>query len=400
MPASTAAGSWAPSATRPGTASTGTWSAAAGQQKALIYDSPVTKTTRAYTYVELRDEVATLGGVLQDLGVAKGDRVIIYMPMVPEAVIAMLACARIGAIHSVVFGGFAAPELATRIEDAKPVAILSASCGIEPGRIVHYKPLIDAAIELSRHKPQTVLMLQRPMAEASMVGRARPRLGERDRRRQGARPQGRLRLRQGDRPALYPLHVGHDGGAQGRGARQRRAHGRPQVDHEEPLRGRARRDLLGRLRRRLGGRPFLHLLRTAAARLHDGAVRGQARRHAGRRHVLARHRRARRRRHVHGAHRLPRHQEGGPEGRAHRPLRPQRLPHAVPGRRARRLRDHQMGRGASQSAGLRPLVADGNGLADLRQSGGPGRAPRQVRLADGADAGLRACRRSTPRASP
>ena len=176
-PASTAAGSRAPSATRPGTASTGTWSAAAAQQKALIYDSPVTKTTRAYTYAELRDEVATLGGVLQDLGVAKGDRVIIYMPMVPEAVIAMLACARIGAIHSVVFGGFAAPELATRIDDAKPVAILSASCGIEPGRVVHYKPLLDAAIELAKHKPQTVLMLQRPMAEASHDRRPRPRLG-------------------------------------------------------------------------------------------------------------------------------------------------------------------------------------------------------------------------------
>ena len=103
----------------------------------------------AYTYAELRDEVATLGGVLQDLGVGKGDRVILYMPMVPEAVIAMLACARIGAIHSVVFGGFAAPELATRIDDAKPVAILAASCGIEPGRVVAYKPLLDAAIDLA-----------------------------------------------------------------------------------------------------------------------------------------------------------------------------------------------------------------------------------------------------------
>jgi propionyl-CoA synthetase len=139
------------------------------QQKALIYDSPVTDAKRSFTYAELRDEVAILGAVLQDLDVKKGDRVIIYMPMIPEAVIAMLACARIGAIHSVVFGGFAAPELATRIEDAKPVAILSASCGVEPGRIVQYKPLLDAAIELSRHKPRKVLMLQRPMAEASML---------------------------------------------------------------------------------------------------------------------------------------------------------------------------------------------------------------------------------------
>jgi propionyl-CoA synthetase len=124
---------------------------------------------RAYTYAELRDEVASLGAVLQDLGVKQGERVIIYMPMVAEALMAMLACERIGAIHSVVFGGFAAPELATRIEDAKPVAIMSASCGIEPGRVVQYKPLIDGAIELSAHKPRSVLMLQRPQAEASMV---------------------------------------------------------------------------------------------------------------------------------------------------------------------------------------------------------------------------------------
>ena len=139
------------------------------RQRALIYDSPVTRTTRAYTYAELRDEVATLGGVLQDLGIEQGDRVVIYMPMVPEALMAMLACARIGAIHSVVFGGFAAPELATRIDDCKPAAVLSASCGIEPGRVVHYKPLLDAAIELAKHKPRSVLMLQRPMSEASMV---------------------------------------------------------------------------------------------------------------------------------------------------------------------------------------------------------------------------------------
>jgi len=138
-------------------------------QTALIYDSPVTQTIRNYTYLELRDEVATLGGVLVDLGVKQGDRVIIYMPMIPEAVIAMLACARIGAIHSVVFGGFAAPELASRIDDSKPTAILSASCGIEPGRVVQYKPLLDGALALTTHKPAAVLLLQRPMAEASML---------------------------------------------------------------------------------------------------------------------------------------------------------------------------------------------------------------------------------------
>ena len=123
-----------------------------GKQAALIYDSPVTKTTSTYSFEDLTNEVATFGGILQDLGVRKGDRVIIYMPMVPEAVIAMLACARIGAIHSVVFGGFAAAELATRIDDCTPVAIVSASCGIEGSRVIQYKPLLDKAIDIALHK--------------------------------------------------------------------------------------------------------------------------------------------------------------------------------------------------------------------------------------------------------
>ena len=138
-------------------------------QTALIYDSPVANTKRKYTYRQLRDEVATLAAVLQDFGVGKGDRVIVYMPMIPEAVTGMLACARIGAIHSVVFGGFAAKELATRIDDAKPKLVLTASCGIEPGRVVQYKPLLDLAIELSVAKPETVLLLQRQQAPASMI---------------------------------------------------------------------------------------------------------------------------------------------------------------------------------------------------------------------------------------
>ncbi|MEM7748677.1 MAG: propionyl-CoA synthetase [Pseudomonadota bacterium] len=140
-----------------------------GDQAALIYDSPVTDTKRTYTYSELTDEVATVAGVLKDLGVEKGDRVIVYMPMVPEATIAMLACARIGAVHSVVFGGFAASELATRIDDAKPKTIMAASCGIEPGRIVEYKPLLDQAIDLAQHKPTNTLILQREQAIAGMI---------------------------------------------------------------------------------------------------------------------------------------------------------------------------------------------------------------------------------------
>ena len=139
-----------------------------GEQAALIYDSPLTGTIRHYTYRELRDLVARFAGVLSSLDVVKGDRVIIYMPMVPEAVVAMLACARIGAVHSVVFGGFAPPELAKRIADAKPKVIVSASCGIEPGRVIAYKPLLDEAIELSPAKPERCIILQRPQLAATL----------------------------------------------------------------------------------------------------------------------------------------------------------------------------------------------------------------------------------------
>ncbi len=141
-----------------------------GDQVALYYDSPVTGAKRAITYRELLDETATLGSVLNDLGVSAGDRVLIYMPMIPEAIVAMLACARIGAVHSVVFGGFAAKELATRIDDAEPKVVLTASCGVEPGRIVEYKPLLDLAIALARHKPATSVVYQRPQIKADMNG--------------------------------------------------------------------------------------------------------------------------------------------------------------------------------------------------------------------------------------
>src|SRR5438874_10515131 len=140
-----------------------------GERLALIWDSPVTNTIVRFTYRELRDRTARFAGVLAGLGVKTGDRVLIYMPMVPEAAIAMLACARIGAIHSVVFGGFASHELATRIDDAKPVAIVSASCGVEVNRVIPYKPLLDAAIEEARSKPKACVILQRPMCQAAML---------------------------------------------------------------------------------------------------------------------------------------------------------------------------------------------------------------------------------------
>ncbi|MGO1074076.1 propionyl-CoA synthetase [Inquilinus sp. CA228] len=140
-----------------------------GDRLALIHDSPVTGTVRRFTYAELTDRVARFAGAMRGLGVGAGDRVVIYMPMVPEAAIAMLACARLGAVHSVVFGGFAAPELAARIDDCEPKLVVSASCGIEVSRIIAYKPLLDAALGLARHKVPATVVLQRPQCEAAMT---------------------------------------------------------------------------------------------------------------------------------------------------------------------------------------------------------------------------------------
>ncbi|HEX3323136.1 MAG TPA: propionyl-CoA synthetase [Terriglobales bacterium] len=140
-----------------------------GDQAALIYDSPVTDSIKKFTYRELRDKVALFAGALARLGVVKGDRVIIYMPMIPEAAVAMLACARLGAVHSVVFGGFAARELATRIDDAQPKVVVSASCGVEVKKIIPYNPLLDEALRLARHKPHACVIFQRPMAQADLV---------------------------------------------------------------------------------------------------------------------------------------------------------------------------------------------------------------------------------------
>ncbi|MGQ9370250.1 propionyl-CoA synthetase [Azospirillum sp. ST 5-10] len=140
-----------------------------GGQAAIIYDSPVTGTVQTITYAELKDQVALFAGALRRLGVEKGDRVILYMPMIPQSLVAMLACARLGAVHSVVFGGFAPHELATRIDDAKPRVIVSASCGIEPNRVVKYKPMLDAAIDQSTHKPERCIVFQRPQEQAVLV---------------------------------------------------------------------------------------------------------------------------------------------------------------------------------------------------------------------------------------
>jgi propionyl-CoA synthetase len=188
-----------------------------GDQAAIIHDSPVTDSKMVISYRDLKDRVARFAGALRDQGVEKGDRVIIYMPMVPEAAIAMLACARIGAIHSVVFGGFSSRELATRIDDAKPKVMVAGSCGIEPNRVVHYKPLLDQAIALANHQVGRCIVLQRPQEPGTLIPRPGHRLVGSDVR---GKP-GRLRLRHGHRPPLHPLYVWDHRPAKGRGPRQR-----------------------------------------------------------------------------------------------------------------------------------------------------------------------------------
>jgi propionyl-CoA synthetase len=181
-------------------------------QPAIVYDSPLAGTRRVIAYDRLWTEVQILAAVLQDFGVGKGDRVTLYMPMVPEAVFGMLACARIGAVHSVVFGGFAPRELATRIDDAKPKLLLSASCGLEPGRLIAYKPLLDEAIALARHKPSACIILQREQAEAKLLdGRDHDWKTLRDRALECAKKTDCIRL-----AATDPLYISYTSGTTGR----------------------------------------------------------------------------------------------------------------------------------------------------------------------------------------
>ena len=280
-----------------------------GDQPALICDSPMTDSRRVFTYAQLQKEVALLAGGLARKGVQKGDRVVIYMPMVPEAVFAMLACARLGAVHSVVFGGFSAKELAARIDDAQAKFVLSASCGLEPNRVVEYKPMLDGALKAASHQVAGCAILQRDAHSCQLVP-PRHGVGGADRRR----PR-RLRSGGGRRPALYSLHIRHNRQAEGNRPRQRRTRGGAEVDDAEYLRFQARRGLLGGVGHRLGGGAFLHCLRPAVQPQRHNSLRGQAGWHAGRRGVLAGCAGAQGLHNVHRAHRPARHQKRRPDGK-------------------------------------------------------------------------------------
>ena len=215
-------------------------------QVALIHDSAILGKIRRFTYRELRDEVVALAAVLRDNGIGKGDRVIIYMPMVAEAAIAMLASARIGAVHSVVFGGFASKELATRIDDARPKMVISASCGLEPGRVVAYKPLLDQAIALAENPPAKCLIVQREQLVCDLVPGRDLDYAEHVGKARADKARHRMRAGRRHRPALHHLHLGHDRPAQGHRARQWRPHGRAEMDHVERVRRQARARPSGR----------------------------------------------------------------------------------------------------------------------------------------------------------
>ena len=365
------------------------------EQAALIYDSPVTGVKRTYTYGELLDQTARFAGALRDLGVGKGDRVVLYMPMIPEAVIAMLACARLGAVHSVVFGGFAAHELATRIDDARPTVVVSASCGIEPSGPVQYKPMLDAALESAQHKPRSCVVVQRDQHRCALTA-GRDVDWHELMANSAAR---RRRAGGGHRPAVRALHLRHDRQAEGHRARQRRARGGAAVEHAAHLRHPSRRRVLGGIGCGLGGRALLHRVRAAATRSDDGALRRQARQHPGSGCVLAGGSRTSGQGAVHRAHRDPRDPQRRPGRRIHEQVRPLRAALSVPGRRTPRPRHLRVGLRQARHPGHRPLVADRNRLGHRRQSDGRRTVFDQAGLTDAADAGLRRVRPSRRRIS-
>ena len=342
-----------------------------GDQPALIYDSPVTGSQRTYTYRELLDLTARFAGALRGLGVDKGDRVVIYMPMIPEAVIAMLACARLGAVHSVVFGGFAASELAARIDDARPAAIVTASCGVEPTRTVDYKPMIDAALDIAKYAPPACVIVQRNQRPCEpLAGRD---LDWND-VMADAEPVDPVPV-----AATDPLYVLYTSGTTGRPKGIVRDNGGHAVS------------LLWSMRHIYDTEPgevywaasdvgwvvghsyivYGPLLLGATTMLYEGKPVG----HAGRGRVLASGSRTRREGVVHRPDGDPRDQEGRPGRHSSRQARPVGAEVSVPGRRAARPRHLPLGVGKAGHPGRRPLVADRDRMVHRRQPDGR-RAPR------------------------
>jgi propionyl-CoA synthetase len=341
-------------------------------QAAVIYDSPVTDTKQTITFRELRDEIAKLAGGLRAQGVTKGDRVLIYMPMIPQTLMAMLACARIGAVHSVVFGGFAAKELATRIKDSKPKVIISASCGIEPNRIVEYKPLLDEAIELSGDfKPEKCIVFQRPQAKATMIdGRDldfEALLG-------ASEPVACVPV--GATDPLYILYTSGTTGVPKGVLRDNGGHAAALAWSMKTIYDIEPGDVFwAASRHRLGGGALLHRLRPAARGGDDGDVRGQARRHAQPRRVLADHRGVQGQGALHGADGVPRHQARRPRVRVPQGARHLVAQVPVPRGRAVRPRHAELGAGCAACARHRSLVADGDGWAMAADCAGLGLLP-------------------------
>ena len=363
--------------------------AAAAIRPALYYDSPVTGTKRTISYRELLDETATLGAVLHDLGVSAGDRVLIYMPMIPEAIVAMLACARIGAVHSVVFGGFAAKELATRIDDAEPKVVLTASCGVEPGRIVEYKPLLDLAIGLSKAKPESVVVFQRPQIEARMN---ETRDHDWTSLVEAAKAAGK-RAPCADLAATDPLYILYTSGTTGVPKGVVRDIGgyivalkwsMSAIYNVKPGDTYWAASDIGWV---VGHSYIVYapLLHGCASVLYEGKPIGTP--DAGAFWRVIQDYKVTAFFTAPTAFRAVRKED--PQATLLKNYDISSMHTLVPGRRARRSRHRRLGREGARRAGGRSLVADRDRLGDRRQSGRPRHSADQARLADRADAGLR-----------
>ena len=353
------------------------------QQDALIYVSTETGIERRYTYAELHAEVNRMAAVMRSLNVKKGDRVLIYLPMIAEALFAMLACARLGAIHSVVFGGFAAPNLAARIDDAKPALIVTADAGARAGKVIDYTPLVDEALSRAEYKVPQVLLIDRQLAPERL--QANYLVAYEPLREQFFDAHVPCEWLESNEPSYVLYTSGTTGQAEGRAARCRRLCGGARGVDGAHLPGRARRHDVHRVGYRLGGRAQLHHL-CAADR---GADHRHVRRHAGaagRRHLVAARRAVQDQPDVHRADRDPRAEEAGPatDG-ASRSVEPAR---AVSRRRTARRTHRAMDPERAEKARHRQLLADRNRLADDRDSARHRGIAAEARLARRAVDGL------------